>query len=91
MVVHVDAFAFVVFQQISVHLVFCLIAGVLSLHLTFIFLGKEAKAREIYKAKCQSQFKGSCTYTPEACIEVYCLVPRLGAVPCSSVEHVLPK
>lgn len=44
---------------ISVHLVFCLIAGVLSLHLTFIFLGKEAKAREIYKAKCQSQFKGS--------------------------------
>ena len=47
------------FLQVSVHVVFCLIVGVLSLHLTFIFLGKEAKSREIYKTKCQSKFKGT--------------------------------
>lgn len=51
--------AFLIFPQISLHLVFCLIAGVLGLHLTFIFLGREAKSREIYKVKCQSQFKGA--------------------------------
>ncbi|XP_020602511.1 uncharacterized protein LOC110041551 isoform X1 [Orbicella faveolata] len=44
---------------VSLHTIFCLIAGVLSLHLVFLFLGRESDSREIYKAKCQSNFKGS--------------------------------
>lgn len=44
---------------VSLHTILCLIAGVLSLHLVFIFLGREADSTEIYKAKCKSNFKGS--------------------------------
>jgi len=47
---------------VSLHTIFCLIAGVLSLHLVFLFLGRESDSREIYKAKCQSNFKGSCEF-----------------------------
>ncbi|KAL9985212.1 hypothetical protein ACROYT_G007586 [Oculina patagonica] len=43
---------------ISVHTVLCLIASVLSLHLMFLFLGREADSREKHRAKCQSNFKG---------------------------------
>ena len=50
---------YLVFQQVSLHTIFCLIAGVLSLHLVFLFLGRESDSREIYKAKCQSNFQGS--------------------------------
>lgn len=46
-------------QQVSVHAAFCLVVGVLSLHLINIFFVKEAKARKLQWAKCQSNFQGS--------------------------------
>ena len=57
-----DISFYLVFQQVSLHTILCLIAGVLSLHLVFIFLGRESDSREIYKAKCKSNFKGSCEF-----------------------------
>lgn len=57
-----DLISLLSFEQVSLHTIFCLIAGVLSLHLVFLFLGRESDSREIYKAKCQSNFKGSCEF-----------------------------
>ena len=54
---------YLVFQQISVHMILCLIASVLSLHLMFLFLGREADSRKMDKAKCQSNFMGSREFT----------------------------
>ncbi|XP_067035398.1 uncharacterized protein [Acropora muricata] len=45
--------------MVSVHAAFCLVVGVLSLHLINIFVVKEAKARKLQWAKCQSNFQGS--------------------------------
>lgn len=53
---------YLLFQQVSLHTILCLIAGVLSLHLVFLFFGRESDSRDIYKAKCQSNFKGSCEF-----------------------------
>ena len=53
---------YLVFQQVSLHTILCLIAGVLSLHLVFLFLGRESDSIDVYKAKCQSNFKGSCEF-----------------------------
>lgn len=57
-----DISFYLVFHQVSLHTILCLIAGVLSLHLVFIFLGRESDSTEIYKAKCKSNFKGSCEF-----------------------------
>lgn len=90
--------AFLIFPQISLHLVFCLIAGVLGLHLTFIFLGREAKSREIYKVKCQSQFKGARKFSSNECIRstpsfllrslAPCAIPSNNLNPCKFYTHV---
>ncbi|XP_068710997.1 uncharacterized protein [Montipora foliosa] len=44
---------------VSIHAAFCLVVGVLSLHLINIFVVKEAKSRDLHWTKCQSNFKGS--------------------------------